>query len=752
MPYPPRPRRPFVRPLPARAARGLLASLLFGALFLAPLALGEDEPPAPAKKRTYGTRAGSGVGREGMWPAPTAEDWAKPCLLTFQRTWADAVAVSKATGKPILCCINMDGEIASEHYAGKRYRDPVIAELYKPYVCVIASVYRHTPRDHDDEGRRILCPRFGSVTCGEHIAIEPILFKKFLDGRRIAPRHIMVGLDGKEIYDVYYVNDTAGVFDAIRDGPDKVPPPKTDLVRGDRPILDRVGSRDVRDRAAVEQAYLAGNKALRAKLLAKAAEHADAAPLDLLRLGVRGLDVDMAKLARAALMKTTDAAATPLISDALQAPMEGSERDALIAALKRLGQGSSLARWLAGVHAGLSGGKGAVDPRAWAEAFGKGTYPAPRAREGGLDAQAEDEARAAYEHPDAPEPRLAFAASTLELALETRRTYATNPNLGARIARHLYADARRAGLEAEKLGAKGWRVNAVIGLAAYYGGDRPEGYARAAAAMKDLPPGDASWFSYAIVTVYAESRWKAIKKKVKANEPWQPQWLTDLHAAYAVLQQHPLGTDDQVVWHYEFLTWLGAHRKAGAVLRTGLGRFKTSVALHERLRARLLRRVGPAGLEAAYVKMRKDRPADTDALLPSAAAASVEAAQQYRRANRLREALAAYGRAIERYEQALAAGRLTKEAADAALALALAGRARTAYQLDDDAYALRDILASLTRSPDTAGTRDGMGVNPGETAQMLHARLVKRESEADAARLQAALEKIDPELLRPDRP
>ncbi|MFV2038820.1 MAG: hypothetical protein ACC660_01100, partial [Acidimicrobiales bacterium] len=58
------------------------------------------------------------------------EDWAKPVQITFQRTWKDAVAVSKETNKPILVCINMDGEIASEHYAGIRYREPDIAALY----------------------------------------------------------------------------------------------------------------------------------------------------------------------------------------------------------------------------------------------------------------------------------------------------------------------------------------------------------------------------------------------------------------------------------------------------------------------------------------------------------------------------------------------------------------------------------------------------------------------------------------------
>ncbi len=141
--------------------------------------------------------------REAMWPAPTKADWAKPCLIRWQRTFDDAIGVSKETGRPLLICVNMDGEIASEHYAGIRYRQPEIAPLYAPYITVMASVYRHTPRDYDEAGKRIPCPRFGTVTCGEHIALEPIVFEKFLDGTRVAPRHIMVELDGKETYDVF---------------------------------------------------------------------------------------------------------------------------------------------------------------------------------------------------------------------------------------------------------------------------------------------------------------------------------------------------------------------------------------------------------------------------------------------------------------------------------------------------------------------------------------------------------------------
>ena len=128
------------------------------------------------------------------------------------------MAVSKETGKPIMIAVNMDGEIASEHYAGKRYRDPEVAKLFEPYVSVIASVYRHNPRDHDENGNRIPCPRFGCVTCGEHIAMEPIVYEKYLDETRVAPRHIMVELDGSESYDIFYAFDVKSVLVGIEEG------------------------------------------------------------------------------------------------------------------------------------------------------------------------------------------------------------------------------------------------------------------------------------------------------------------------------------------------------------------------------------------------------------------------------------------------------------------------------------------------------------------------------------------------------
>ena len=103
-------------------------------------------------------------------------------------------------------------------------------------------------------------------------------------------------------------------------------------------------------------------------------------------------------------------------------------------------------------------------------------------------------------------------------------------------------------------------MNAVLALSAYYAGDLADAYVRAAAAVKDVPPGDTGWSSMAILSVFAQSRWESIKKAVKQKQDFPPEWLTDVHAAYSVLLKHPLGTDAQVLWHYDLLDWLARHR------------------------------------------------------------------------------------------------------------------------------------------------------------------------------------------------
>ncbi|MCB9891746.1 MAG: hypothetical protein H6833_08875 [Planctomycetes bacterium] len=694
-----------------------------------------------------------GVDREKMWYAPTAEDWAKPCLITWERTWEDAVAVSRETNKAILVCINMDGEIASEHYAGVRYRMPEITKLYEPYVCVIASVYRHTPRDHDDEGHRIPCPRFGTVTCGEHIAIEPLLYEKFMEGRRIAPRHIMVELDGAETYDVFYALDTDSVFRAIREGIEKREIQEKPIVRGDRPILERVASPHVKDREAVENAYRNGDAQLRGALLDQAAQAPDHTPTELLRMALQGFDTDLARKARTTLANTNSEGSVDLISDALAVPLPTEQKDALVAALERLGKDSDVARKLAVVHKGLARTSKAVDVASWSQASaGGGTYTAASTAWADVVDRVDRRVDALEETPESPEAQLELAEASLTMAVDPRTAMnlARDRRTSSRYARLLLQDAQAYAERAERNGLDTWRVDSTLALANFYLGDVDRAYERAIRAVPKIPPGEEGWDAMATLTLFAQARQKAIRDKVAQKQEWPAEWMTDVHSAYAVLAKHPMGTAEHIVAHHDFLVELGVKGQAARVLDAGIERFPASWDLHARLRMQVFRERGLEGLEPEYERRVAKAPSAN--LQWFAGYASIVTADFQRRRQRFDEAYDAYGRAIAHYGAAIALDENVKENSDFYAAVAIAGRARILLERKDLDLATDEILASFQRNPRTANFVDELGITPVMTATTLKARCIEAERKDLAARIDAAfatLERVDPTLLAP---
>ncbi|MBK7877481.1 MAG: hypothetical protein IPJ77_17395 [Planctomycetes bacterium] len=676
--------------------------------------------------------------RTQMWPAPSADDWKRPCLVPWQRTWEDAVALSRQTKKAILVCVNMDGEVASEHYAGIRYRDPEIAKLYSPYVCVIASVYRHTPRDFDDEGKRIPCPRFGTVTCGEHITIEPLLFEKFMDGKRIAPRHIGVELDAKEMYDVYYAWDTDTIFHALADGITNRPPPPPDT-RGDLPLEERVASTDAKDRAEVEAAFVRGDWKVRRKLVETALVHPEVSSLDLLRLALKSGDPELARVARKGLAQTTDPAAADLIAEVLRTAMEEPERVALVAALVRLAEVSPRARTLAAVYQGLGTRSDAVDVEAWTRALAGLPESGPGLERSVVDARLGDYESAAR-RVESPAALVDRAEAFLVLAREER----SEP----RYVRLAYQDARRVASEAEAAGAKGWKLSAIQALCAAALGERDEARRRAEEAMKGLPPDAPGELGGGVLALFAEGRQQSIWRAVREKKEWPTQWLADLDAAYRVLAQHPQGTDAQVVAHYDLLHYLGGRAEARAVLERGLDRFPDSAWLHERFRGRILEDQGAAGLEPAYDAWMARPGTHTNAQW-FAGYATFVAAEYAKRSGDDVAAEAAYGRVIARYDRAIGANPSCKDSADHYVALALAARAWIEHERGANERAVDDLLASFARKPSAAASLDGLNRSPVSIARIVLAKLLETKQDALAGRLDAALKALDPELLRP---
>lgn len=709
-----------------------LPSLLLALLLAIPAGLAQDNKTAPA------------VDREKMWWAPTAEDWKKPCLITFQRNFEDALAVSKETGKAILICVNMDGEIASEHYTGVRYRQPEIAKLFEPYVCVIASVYRHTPRDYDEQGNRILCPRFGSVTCGEHIAIEPALFEKYFEGNRVAPRHIGIELDSKEIYDVYYAWDTETIFKTLRKGIENRPTPEP-IQRGDRTIFERVTSRDIEDRIAVEQAYQQGNTEMRRNLISAVMANPKAAQSELLRLALRGFDAELAKLARRALAQTQSETSVDVLVEALRAPMETQERDALLAALNRLGETSPRAKLAADIQQGLRTRSKSVPVDGWTQALADSP-----AREGALAYQEslidQNEQRVNANPADAA-AWLDLAESGLTMALEKQDSIARHPIPGARnFPTLLFEDAERAAKEAEKHGASGWRLNATLAVTTFFLGDLEQAHARAQVAMKDTPREVQSRVSKIVLTLFAQAKQKAIRKAIREKVYWPAEWLADVEAAYTVIEQHPFGTDGDFAAHVDFLRWLGGHAQANEVLQKGLARYFDSASLHERLRNRILEEKGPVALEASYVELLKKNP-DQAVLHWFAGYASFIAAETHRRAGRIGESRESYRSSISYYENAAKEDSNLQTDSSHYSALAFAALARLAYEEGDDEKALAKLLVCFERSADSASSPDGLNISPVDTAKMLLSRLKASARTELISKLETALAKLDPEHL-----
>ncbi len=127
--------------------------------------------------------------------------------IFWQRSLEDALAISALENRPLLIAVNMDGESASENIVRERYRDPKFVALTRRFVCVGASAFRHAERDHTFEGQRVLSPRLGAITSAEAMALEPILFDKYLGGERIAPRHALILRDGTKVFDLFQLFD-----------------------------------------------------------------------------------------------------------------------------------------------------------------------------------------------------------------------------------------------------------------------------------------------------------------------------------------------------------------------------------------------------------------------------------------------------------------------------------------------------------------------------------------------------------------
>ena len=111
--------------------------------------------------------------------------------IDWKTSLDEALALAAKENKPILVAFNMDRERANDRMAREHYKDPAVLAIAGKYICLIASKFRHA---EELDG---ICPRFGTVTCTQHISGEIAARKKYLKTVNVeSPQHLILRPDG----------------------------------------------------------------------------------------------------------------------------------------------------------------------------------------------------------------------------------------------------------------------------------------------------------------------------------------------------------------------------------------------------------------------------------------------------------------------------------------------------------------------------------------------------------------------------
>jgi len=626
-------------------------------------------------------------------PGLSDAELGRPTLIRWQRSLADAEAVSRATGKPLLVCVNQDEEPGSQVFAGTKYRDPEFAALVASYVPIVFAPNRHMQKDYDASGRRIPCTRFGGITCGEHMRDEPLAYERYMNGDRAAPRHIGVSASGVVLFDISGIEDPARVDQALREHGDAVG------AEGWRRLF---ASHDAVDRAELEEAYLGGDAAMRAELLRAAAE-STAEPYDLILLGLSEDDPALRGLAIEALGKTAEARAIDLLL-ATSREERAEAAEPLLAALSRLAETEPRARRVLAARRAMAFEPQVVRVSAWRAALlsaaGAAAPAAPvtdyavtlRAMRQASDASPEDQ----------------------ELLVRVARTaldFARSELAERRDPSYLLVDADR---YTDRAGERGAPPSVVLELRAHIAFLRGEDRAAADLAEAALPErllDPASRETAALLDVFATSRVRSIYAAEGAGEAWPAQWFAEAHAAFRVLAEHPAGTVEQVFVHTDLLLAFELEDERGEALRAALVRYNASDKVHTRFRSHVVRSRGLPALFDAYDAVRPSVP-DLATHDWFGGYAGLIVAEDRMRVGAEDAARAAYEETVRRFDASVAANPTFEDTANHYVALAVSALARIALS-DQDLERAADLAAeAIRRRPASAESRDGFGRTP----------------------------------------
>jgi hypothetical protein len=121
--------------------------------------------------------------------------------------WAPSIdaglAEAKSKGLPLMVALNMDHERANDALMKELYGDPVFLAAAAKCVCTIGCLGAHD-EVKDPASGRMVCSKFGSLTCAEHQAVDQVVRVKWLHrGPKDlvdCPRHFFLAPGGKILF------------------------------------------------------------------------------------------------------------------------------------------------------------------------------------------------------------------------------------------------------------------------------------------------------------------------------------------------------------------------------------------------------------------------------------------------------------------------------------------------------------------------------------------------------------------------
>lgn len=632
----------------------------------------------------------------------------------WQRSLADAEQLAKATGRPLLLALNMDGESASDRIVHEEYRDARFVALSRHCVCVGASVFRHNARDYDDQGRRIPCPRFGRITCGEHMALEPVVYEKYLaDGERVAPRHALVRGDGSKAFDLSLCFDLVDIDRALAaavDGSPRLalPEPGTDW-----PAL--AARRDQAGRTALEAAIsTAADEATLRDALAALASDGDAGALPALwLLAARAPDLSPSvgeRLVTVAAGLGLGAELQTCLRDLAQAPgaaLDDPGPEPRQRVFLTLAGDAALADACAPLRFLLQTADAVTRREPLLPKSGGPTDEMPEAGE--LERTLERLDQTAKEHRDDPAWLAEFAKASLDLG--RRRVEAK-----ARGAELLLEDAARCfdrALAKEPQHYAWWIERA---RTAYFLGRFADEVHAGERAFAVLTGGDVPTEASALCADAVADNGQAIEAlrwlgdgqaRLLGERPDLERVASGLRALGAVAAS-AFGSEGDWVTFASFCGLCGLDRASSAVAYVGARRYPASRELRQALNFALFRR-GPAlRLPAAAEALARATGGGADAAW-FAGFAWILAGEDARRSAHVPAALRAYHEAGTWFQRAAAANADYRASCDWFGAVALAGLGLAATDIGDRETAADALVAAVALHADLASLRDGLG-------------------------------------------